>query len=61
MGNVNLTQKRAKDLIQMAKKEGVKSGAIVFGETRFEFSFTNKSTNQKTNPWDDKLGLNTTE
>ena len=61
MSNIHLTKKRAQDLIQLAKKEGVKSGAIEFGDTRFEFNFTNTTAKHKTNPWDEKLGLNTTE
>ncbi|MEE9271718.1 MAG: hypothetical protein V3U57_00345 [Robiginitomaculum sp.] len=61
MTNVHLTKKRAQDLIQMAKKEGVKSGAIEFGNTRFEFDFTNQTAKEKLNPWDEKLGFNTTK
>lgn len=53
----NLTPKRVAEVIEIAKEQGVKSGAYEMNGQRFEFNFVASKSNS-TNEWDDTLDAN---
>lgn len=46
-----LTAKRAKEILEVAKLEGVKSGALEINGERFEFNYTTAAIKPE-NEWD---------